>query len=130
MSDSKLRHVHMGLGSAIRRFMDIEFQMRLGGHGRNDEAKLEREMLLQALDAVPLDLGFDCNVDGVPDTVEIFRQSAATSCCRIVPGAGGPPVPVVTASIREGFEPVLNKSQKSPLRGGGSRRTPTRKSED
>jgi hypothetical protein len=130
MSDSKLRHVHMGLGSAIRRFMDIEFQMRLGGSGRDEETKLEREMLLQALDAVPLDLGFDCNVDGVPDTVEIFRQSAATSCCRIVPGGGGPPETVVTATIREGLEPILNKPKKSPLRGGGSRRIPTRKTED
>jgi hypothetical protein len=32
-----------------------------------------------------LNLGFDCDMDGVPDTVEIFMQSAQTSCCRILP---------------------------------------------
>jgi hypothetical protein len=33
-------------------------------------------------------LGFDCNADAVPDTVEIFQQSAKTSCCRILPMDG------------------------------------------
>jgi hypothetical protein len=37
-----------------------------------------------------LDLGFDCNLDGVPDTIEIFMQSAQTSCCRILPMEDSP----------------------------------------
>ncbi len=127
MSDkSHIRHVHMGLGSAIRRFMDIEWRLRMTGSGVSDDLRTERTMLLTALDAVPLNLGFDCNSDGVPDTVEIFRQSAVTSCCRIIPGQGGP---VVTATIREDGPPVINTpeidlttTRLPAVRRGGSRR--------
>ena len=35
---------------------------------------------------------FDCNNDGTPDTVEIFQQSAETSCCRITT-LGDKPLP-------------------------------------
>lgn len=49
------------------------------------EEKQEREMILNALNEIKLDLGFDCNMDGVPDTVAIFAQSAETACCRLIP---------------------------------------------
>jgi hypothetical protein len=42
-------------------------------------------MIVAALNTHQLDLGFDCDADGVPDTVDIFKQAAETSCCRIVP---------------------------------------------
>lgn len=76
----------MGLGSAIRRLMDVEKKYQAGV--RNAEITAERNLLLEALDRLELDIGWDCDEDGVPDTVEIFKQSAATSCCRILPGSG------------------------------------------
>ena len=46
-----------------------------------EETKLIEEALNQQYS---LDLGFDCNMDDVPDNVAIFAQSAETSCCRIL----------------------------------------------
>jgi hypothetical protein len=71
----------MGLGEAMRRLLDVEIRFR---HGQaSAELARERDLLLQALNRVEIQLGFDCNRDGVPDTVEIFQQAAETSCCRI-----------------------------------------------
>jgi len=80
------KQVRMGLGEAVKRLLNLEIRFNQGP--RTDELVAEREMLLTALNAVELDLGFDCNEDGVPDTVEIFQKSAATSCCRILPTDG------------------------------------------
>ncbi|NBP25428.1 MAG: hypothetical protein EBU81_12955 [Proteobacteria bacterium] len=75
------KYLHMGLGEAVRRLLDVEIQYR---HGQRGEALVrERDLILSALNRVELQLGFDCNSDGVPDTVEIFQQAAETSCCRI-----------------------------------------------
>lgn len=76
----------MGLGTAIRRLLDVEKKYQAGQ--RSEELTTERNLLLEALDRLELDIGWDCDDDGVPDTVEIFKQSAATSCCRILPGSG------------------------------------------
>ena len=46
--------------------------------------KEEYKLIQNALDNTKLDLGFDCNDDGVPDSIEIFAKSAQTSCCRIM----------------------------------------------
>ena len=100
--DHHLKHVHMGLGSAMRRFMQLEWQVRQGFANPSDAA--EREMLLTALDAIPLDIGFDCNVDGVPDTVDIFQKSAASSCCRLLPldekGSGEEPQVEISSEVK------------------------------
>jgi hypothetical protein len=75
------KEVRMGLGEAMRRLLDVEIRYR---HGQaSAELARERDLLLQALNRVEIQLGFDCNRDGVPDTVEIFQQAAETSCCRI-----------------------------------------------
>lgn len=76
----------MGLGTAIRRLLDVEKKFQAGL--RSAEISAERNLLLTALDNLELDIGWDCNEDGVPDTVEIFKKSASTSCCRILPGSG------------------------------------------
>jgi len=76
----------MGLGTAIRRLLQVEKQHNAGR--RSEEIVAERNLLLEALNRVELDLGWDCDEDGVPDTVEIFKKSANTSCCRILPGGG------------------------------------------
>lgn len=91
--------LHMGLGEAIQRLIHVEFMFRQG-FGTVPEALLaERQMLLEALNVVPIQVGFDCNSDGVPDTVEIFEHAASTSCCRLVPSPDksrySPPPPPV-----------------------------------
>jgi len=77
--------VRVGLGEAIQRLIHVELSYRQG-HALNDEAALEeRRLLFEALNQYELDLGFDCNEDGTPDTVAILQQTAETSCCRILP---------------------------------------------
>lgn len=74
--------VRVGLGEAMRRLLDVEIRFR---HGlTTPELTRERDMLLEALNRVEIQLGFDCDNDGAPDTVEIFRESSETSCCRII----------------------------------------------
>jgi hypothetical protein len=88
MAESKAgeKQVRMGLGDAVRRLLDVEMRVR---HVEQSPALLgERDMLLTALNAIELELGFDCDEDGTPDTVEIFQKSASTSCCRILPTDG------------------------------------------
>ena len=78
----------LGLGEAIQRLIRVEIMHSSGFGGvpkdLGEEAKLITEALNQQFQ---LDLGFDCNMDGVPDTIEIFMKTAQTSCCRILPMA-------------------------------------------
>jgi hypothetical protein len=77
--------VTMGLGEAVLRLVHVEV-----AYANNldvpADLKAERELIVEALNQHgTLDLGFDCDADGVPDTVEIFKESAASGCCRILP---------------------------------------------
>lgn len=78
------RQVKMGLGEAVLRLIHVESMYANGIFEVPDHLKRERDMIVQALNQFELDLGFDCNMDGTPDTVDIFKQSVETSCCRIV----------------------------------------------
>jgi len=75
----------MGLGEAINRLVKVNTMLSSGVASVPEDTLTEREMIIEALNQFKLDLAFDCNTDGVPDTVEIFEQSAASSCCRILP---------------------------------------------
>ena len=77
------KEVKIGLGEAVSRLLKLELTRINGLHKMPHLAIKEREMLFQALNEIKIDLGFDCDGDGIPDTVEIFEQSANTSCCRI-----------------------------------------------
>jgi len=77
--------LHMGLGEAIQRLMRVELLRQKGLSAVPEQLVAERDMIVAALNTHQLDLGFDCNMDGVPDDVSIFAKSAETSCCRIVP---------------------------------------------
>jgi len=74
--------MQMGLGEAIKRLNHLHSK-RGRGIATTDE-KTEHDLILDALNQTKLDLGFDCNDDGIPDTIEIFARSAKTSCCRII----------------------------------------------
>jgi hypothetical protein len=80
-----LQQVQVGLGEAIQRLVAVEFRYRQGVHAAPEELLQERDMLTTALNQYELDLGFDCDFDGTPDTLAIFKESATTSCCRILP---------------------------------------------
>ncbi len=93
MSDNlKEKLINLGLGDAIKRLVQVQFQARLGYGDTLTQNKEETDMIVQALNQYELDLGFDCNEDGLPDTIKdleeiedinIFNVSAKTSCCRI-----------------------------------------------
>jgi hypothetical protein len=74
--------LQMGLGEAIKRLNTLHSK-KGRGIATNDE-KAEHDLILDALNQTKLDLGFDCNGDNIPDTIEIFAKSAKTSCCRII----------------------------------------------
>lgn len=79
------KEIKIGLGEAVSRLLRLELLKNNGLHKMPDAAKKERELLFEALNEIKIDLGFDCNNDGVPDTLQIFEESANTSCCRIIP---------------------------------------------
>lgn len=74
--------VKMGLGEAMLRLNSLQCRIQAGV--ANFTEREEYKMILEALNNIQVNVGFDCNNDGVPDTVEIFEQSANTSCCRLV----------------------------------------------
>jgi hypothetical protein len=80
--------MQVGLGEAIERHNTLH-KMITGGIA-TQEHKDEYNLLSSALNEIKLDLGFDCNDDGVPDTIDIFHQSAQTSCCRLIPSGEKP----------------------------------------
>jgi hypothetical protein len=77
--------LHMGLGEAIQRLLRVELFLQKGIGNVPETLRAERQLIVDALNTHQLDLGFDCNADGVPDDVSIFAKSAETSCCRILP---------------------------------------------
>jgi len=75
--------VFMGLGDAVLRLIHVEIAASNGTYPVGI-AKKERDLIVQALNQqYQLDLGMDCDRDGVPDSIQAFTESAQTSCCRI-----------------------------------------------
>ena len=93
------RNIHLGLGEAIRRLIRVEMMYARGLTA--DKTLLEESHLItEALNQqYQLDLGFDCNGDGIPDSVDIFTKSAETACCRLV--QDGPKPSKIRGSSRE-----------------------------
>ena len=78
------KQIKVGLGDALQRLFAVELRI-MNGLSTVEPADLaQRQLILDALNLTQLDLGFDCDNDGVPDTVDIFEQAASTSCCRVV----------------------------------------------
>jgi hypothetical protein len=75
--------MQVGLGEAIERHNLLHKRITAGI--ASQEERDEYKLLSSALNEIKLDLGFDCDGDGVPDTIEIFHTTAKTSCCRFVP---------------------------------------------
>lgn len=84
--DKPLRKaMQMGLGEAVQRLLQVETLRSRGLVAVPAQARAECDLIFEALNTIKLDLGFDCNADGIPDTVQIFAKSAETSCCRLMP---------------------------------------------
>jgi len=84
--DNKVDKITMGLGDAIIRLIKVvhAYRTRQGDvRTRSDEI----EMIISALNQTVIDLGFDCDNDGVADVPmdQVFHKSVTTSCCRILP---------------------------------------------
>ena len=79
------KEMKMGLGEAITRLNNLHARITMGLGSSED--KSEYRMLLDALDEIQIDLGFDCNNDGIPDTIDIFTKSASNGCCRLLPSS-------------------------------------------
>lgn len=74
--------MQVGLGEAIRRVNQL--YARVIRRLASPEEKEEHDLLMNALDNIKIDLGFDCDGDGIPDSIEIFTATAKTSCCRLL----------------------------------------------
>lgn len=86
-----------GLGDAIKRLVEVQFQLMSRWGDPTEMNKAEIEMLMQALNQYELVITFACDIDGDGDIdqddmeVDLIRKSAKTkvkkgvSCCRIQP---------------------------------------------
>lgn len=77
------KKMQVGLGEAIKRTNLLNAKLRSGIADKEEQD--EHELLMEALNEIKIDLGFDCDDDGIPDTIEVFAKTAKTSCCRLVP---------------------------------------------
>ena len=83
------RRVFMGIGDAVLRLVHVE-RMYADGVDPSPQLIAERDLIVQALNQqYQLDLGMDCDMDGIPDAidddVQVITHAAQTSCCRIRP---------------------------------------------
>lgn len=76
------KQMQVGLGEAIKRVNHLSSKKSRGIMSKNETE--EHSLLMQALDNIKIDLGFDCDGDGIPDSIEIFTATSKTSCCRLI----------------------------------------------
>ena len=76
------KQMQVGLGEAIRRVNTLSSKKSRGILTSSETE--EYDLLMNALDNIKIDLGFDCDGDGIPDSIEIFTATAKTSCCRLI----------------------------------------------
>jgi hypothetical protein len=96
------KRMQVGLGEAIKRTNRLHTKVSSGIASKEELA--EHELLMEALNEIKIDLGFDCDEDGIPDTIEVFARTAKTSCCRLVPSDGMPKKKKRRSSSRKGRE--------------------------
>lgn len=77
-----MKQMQVGLGEAIKRVNNLH--SRVTRRLASPAEKEEHDLLMNALDNIKIDLGFDCDGDGIPDSIEIFTATAKTSCCRLI----------------------------------------------
>ena len=101
------KKMQVGLGEAIRRVNTLH--SKLGRGIASETEKSEHSLLMDALNEIKIDLGFDCDGDGIPDTIEVFARTAQTSCCRLIPADAAPAPKRRRTSSRAKKAPVKKK---------------------
>lgn len=115
------KKVNLGLGDAIIRLVKVQFQHHLRFGDTQEHNKEETKLLIQALNHIKLDLGFDCDGDGIIDTeedfvdIDIFNLSAKTSCCRIMDD-NSPPKGDIDFPMAEHAVEIPTKNTKKKIR--------------
>jgi len=114
-NDNVERRIVMGLGEAVLRLIHVE-RMYADGVDPGEFLINERNLIVEALnEQFKLDLGMDCDGDGIPDAIDdvveirdigIFKASAETSCCRIIPEGVKSRTKTVTVSRKKAPKPV------------------------
>jgi hypothetical protein len=87
----------IGLGSAVERLINLHTKVTCGLASTSEIE--ERKVLFLAMNSIPLDLSFSCNITEVPTTVEMFKEAASTSCCRLVPPGSKTPAAAAPAPV-------------------------------
>lgn len=126
MSENAPHKVRMGLGEAVLRLVHVELMYANGLFNVPKHLQEERKLIVDALNSLELDLGFDCDVtaDSVMGTVDIFKLSAETSCCRVLPRDSSRKVALTPAQFLPEAGPT-NTPQPAPP-NNSRRRPPTR----
>jgi hypothetical protein len=117
------KRVFLGIGDAVLRLIAVE-RMYSDGVDPAPALVAERQLIVQALNQqYQLDLGMDCDMDGVPDLIDtdvsMLTHAAQTSCCRIRPDDDAPrssrktPESIVTVK-----EPVITVNTEPAKKGG------------
>lgn len=114
----------MGLGDAIQRLTTLEFQVRMGAQ-IGPAVDLERKLILEALNHFTLEVGFDTDGDGLPDTVDVFKAAALAGHQMVkkpaptpkpAPSEPTPPEPVFTEPAPDMvLETMPEKKKRQPL---------------
>ena len=122
--------MRLGLGDAVLRLVHVEAEAAGLAHPDRPALLRERALLLEALNRIPIELGFDCDGDGLADAampdadgdgaadVSLFEHSAATSCCRILP----PPVVEAAPAVEPAEAKAAPKGKAKARRRSTSRR--------
>ena len=128
------KRIFMGIGDAILRLMHVE-RMYADGVDPGEELVAERNLIVQALNQqYTLDLGMDCDEDGIPDAIDkdfkgpggvnFLQVAAKTSCCRIKHDE-----PKAPAETKEAPKPPKKTKKKNSSRTSrGSNRAPKKDS--
>ena len=74
--------VRMGLGDAIAKANNLQIIISAGI--ATDPIRKQYRLIMDSLNEIQIDVGFDCDGDGIPDTLDIFQRTAETDCCRLV----------------------------------------------
>lgn len=104
------KNLSIGLGDAVERLVNLHTKVAGGFATPSEHA--ERTMLLSALNVVPLDLDFSCDISQTSrelsgiSGVSMFEKSVSTSCCRLVPPTVSPGTGPVHATRKDPASPA------------------------
>tara|TARA_B100001287_G_scaffold274399_1_gene279648 strand:- start:1655 stop:1963 length:309 start_codon:yes stop_codon:yes gene_type:complete len=74
----------LGGGDGVERMMKLFVKITNGV--ASDQDREEYKMVKEGLNYWQIEVGFDCDSDGIPDTVDIFRQNVENlGCCPLIP---------------------------------------------